>query len=66
MPRSILIADDSVTIRRVVELAFSDTDIRVEAAGNGPATAERIVPSLEDVFIHHVQGEETRRARAAS
>ena len=33
---------------RVVEL--------LEAAGNGPATAERIVPSLEDVFIHHVQG----------
>jgi ABC-2 type transport system ATP-binding protein len=27
----------------------------LEGAGNGPATAERIVPSLEDVFIHHVQ-----------
>jgi ABC-2 type transport system ATP-binding protein len=37
----------------------------LEASGNGPATVERIVPSLEDVFIHHVQGEESRRARAA-
>jgi len=30
------------------------------AAGHGPATAERIVPSLEDVFIHHVQGQEKK------
>jgi ABC-2 type transport system ATP-binding protein len=36
----------------------------LEGAGNGPATAERIVPSLEDVFIHHVQGPETRKAAA--
>jgi ABC-2 type transport system ATP-binding protein len=28
----------------------------LEQAGNGPPHAERIVPSLEDVFIHHVQG----------
>jgi hypothetical protein len=34
----------------------------LEAQGNGPATAERIVPALEDVFIHHVQAEEERRA----
>jgi ABC-2 type transport system ATP-binding protein len=27
----------------------------LEEAGNTPARAERIVPSLEDVFIHHVQ-----------
>jgi ABC-2 type transport system ATP-binding protein len=38
----------------------------LEAAGNGPAAAERVVPSLEDVFIHHVQGEEERRAKAAA
>jgi ABC-2 type transport system ATP-binding protein len=38
----------------------------LEAAGNGPATAERIVPSLEDVFIHHVQGQETRKPTAAA
>ena len=35
---------------------------RLEADGNGPAHVERIVPSLEDVFIHHVEaaGDETR------
>jgi ABC-2 type transport system ATP-binding protein len=36
----------------------------LEEAGNGPATAERIVPSLEDVFIHHVQGQESRKVQA--
>jgi ABC-2 type transport system ATP-binding protein len=29
----------------------------LEAAGNGPATVERIIPSLEDVFIHTVENE---------
>jgi drug efflux transport system ATP-binding protein len=43
-----VVVDDPVAGgRRVVEL--------LEAAGNGPAHTERIVPSLEDVFIHHVQ-----------
>ncbi len=28
---------------------------RLAAAGNRPASVERIVPSLEDVFIHHVE-----------
>jgi hypothetical protein len=34
----------------------------LEAAGNGPATVERIVPSLEDVFIHTVERETASRA----
>jgi drug efflux transport system ATP-binding protein len=40
--------------RRVLE--------KLQAAGNVPARAERIVPSLEDVFIHHVEaaGDEKR------
>ena len=38
----------------------------LEAAGNGPATAQRIVPSLEDVFIHHVQAQEARKATVAA
>ena len=38
----------------------------LEAAGNTPAHAERIVPSLEDVFIHHVEaaGDEKRTVTA--
>src|SRR5262249_32064261 len=43
-----VVVDDPVEGgRKVVEL--------LEAAGNGPAHAERVVPSLEDVFIHYVQ-----------
>jgi ABC-2 type transport system ATP-binding protein len=33
----------------------------LEGAGLGPARAERIVPSLEDVFIHSVEAEEAKR-----
>jgi ABC-2 type transport system ATP-binding protein len=32
------------------------------STGNGPATVERIVPSLEDVFIHTVESETHARA----
>jgi ABC-2 type transport system ATP-binding protein len=40
---------------------------RLEAAGNVPVKVERIVPSLEDVFIHHVEaaGDEKRTVGAA-
>jgi ABC-2 type transport system ATP-binding protein len=34
----------------------------LERDGNTPAAAERIVPSLEDVFIHTIEREEARRA----
>jgi ABC-2 type transport system ATP-binding protein len=34
----------------------------LRATGNVPAEIQRIVPSLEDVFIHHVEEEETRRS----
>jgi ABC-2 type transport system ATP-binding protein len=34
------------------------------AAGNGPARAERIVPSLEDVFIHAIEAHEQGRGRS--
>src|SRR5262245_37443663 len=37
----------------------------MEAKGNLPAPVERIVPSLEDVFIHHVADEESRRRTGA-
>jgi ABC-2 type transport system ATP-binding protein len=34
----------------------------LEQEGNAPAAAERIVPSLEDVFIHCIETEEAARA----
>jgi ABC-2 type transport system ATP-binding protein len=45
--------------RREVERLLS-------AGGNPAASIERIVPSLEDVFIHHVEAEEARRAAEES
>ncbi len=38
---------------------------RLEQDGNAPATIERIVPSLEDVFIHLIEAEEAARRRAS-
>ena len=35
MATKILLADDSVTIRKVVELTFSDTDVHVASVGSG-------------------------------
>lgn len=34
----------------------------LEGEGNAPVTVERIVPSLEDVFIHSIEKEEAERA----
>lgn len=54
MPRSLLIADDSVTIRRVVELAFSDTDVRVDSAGSGAEAIEKIAALKPDLVLADV------------
>jgi ABC-2 type transport system ATP-binding protein len=45
--------------RRLIEEAL-------ERQGNPARSVERIVPSLEDVFIHHVEQEEERRAVEAA
>ena len=45
----VVVADATDGRRRILEL--------LAAAGNGPASVERIVPSLEDVFIHTVERE---------
>lgn len=71
MPRTILLADDSVTIRKVVELTFSDTDIRVDAVGSGQEALQRlreISPDLvlADVVMPGPTGYEICRAVKAS
>jgi ABC-2 type transport system ATP-binding protein len=38
---------------------------RLKQDGNLPVTVERIVPSLEDVFIHKIEAEEAARKRAS-
>ena len=46
-----------------VEVGRKKTAELLAAAGNGPATVEPIVPSLEDVFIHTVERETQSRTR---
>lgn len=71
MPRTILVADKSVTIRKVVELTFSDTEIRVETASTGGEALDRFArlePDLvlADVSMPEPSGYEVCRAVKAS
>jgi len=54
MPRTILLADDSLTIRKVAELTFSDTDIRVETAADGREALERLDAIRPDLVVADV------------
>lgn len=54
MARSILLADDSVTIRRIVDLAFRDTGILVVAVGSGADAIDRLRTSRPDVVLADV------------
>lgn len=54
MMRTILVADDSVTIRRVVELTFSDSPYRVEAVGTGAEAIERFDSLHPDLILADV------------
>lgn len=54
MRKSILLADDSATIRRVVELTFSDTDFHVETVGSGAEALSRLDDLRPDVVLADV------------
>ncbi len=54
MTKSILLADDSVTIQKVVELTFMDEDFRVSAVSNGAEAIARLGESKPDVVIADV------------
>ena len=51
MPKTILLADDSLTIRKVVELTFTDSDIRVESVGSGQEALERLETLEPDLVL---------------
>jgi len=51
MIRTILLADDSLTIQKVVELTFADTDYNVVAVSSGEELLQRIVDSQPDLII---------------
>lgn len=54
MTQTILLADDSVTIQKVVELTFMDGDYHVVAVGNGADGAGRLDDVQPDVVIADV------------
>ena len=52
-----VVADAEEGRRRAVDV--------LARAGHAPVSVERIVPSLEDVFIHCIEAEEARRSKAS-
>ncbi len=54
MTRTILLADDSVTIQKVVELTFMDEDFRVVSVGTGTEAIERLAEVSPDIVIADV------------
>src|SRR6187401_2271014 len=50
MPKKILLADDSITIQKVIELTFSDEDFEVVTVGNGRLAIERLPEARPDLI----------------
>jgi len=48
---TLLLADDSVTIQRVIELTFADEDVQVIAVGDGDQAIERLEASPPDIVL---------------
>jgi CheY-like chemotaxis protein len=51
MPAKLLLADDSVTIQRVIELTFADEDVQVFTVGDGRAAIEQIQRDRPDIIL---------------
>ena len=51
MPHKLLLADDSVTIQRVIELTFADQDVQVLTAGDGEQAIARIESERPDIVL---------------
>ncbi len=51
MGKKILLADDSITIQKVIELTFSDEDFEVVTVGNGRLAVERVVEIRPDIVL---------------
>lgn len=54
MRRRLLLADDSVTIQRVIELTFADEDIEVIAVSDGDAALARLDADPPDIVLADV------------
>ena len=54
MTYKLLLADDSVTIQRVIELTFADEDIDVTTVGDGQAAIDRLDSDPPDIVLADV------------
>lgn len=54
MPHKLLLADDSVTIQRVIELTFAEEDVQVLAVGDGKHAIDRIQADRPDIVLADV------------
>ncbi|MYD87800.1 MAG: response regulator, partial [Acidobacteria bacterium] len=54
MPHTLLLADDSATIQRVVELTFASEDIDVVTVGDGTKAIEAIERGEPDIVLADV------------
>src|SRR5204862_35589 len=54
MPKKILLADDSITIQKVVELTFSDGDYEVIAVNNGAKAIARLSEMRPDIILSDI------------
>jgi CheY-like chemotaxis protein len=54
MPPRILLADDSVTVQKVIELTFSDEGVQVLAVGDGRLAIDRLNADPPDIVLADV------------
>src|SRR5215471_2994152 len=54
MPKKILLADDSLTIQKVVELTFSDSDYELVCLSNGQKALEKVREQRPDLILADV------------
>src|SRR3989442_15679519 len=54
MPKRILLADDSITIQKVVELTFSDGDYEVTAVNNGAKAIQKLSEMRPDIILSDI------------
>jgi CheY-like chemotaxis protein len=54
MAQKLLLADDSLTIQRVIELTFADEDIQVVSVGDGQQAIDRLATERPDIVLADV------------
>jgi CheY-like chemotaxis protein len=52
--RKLLLADDSATIQKVIDLTFADEGVRVVAVGNGQEAIEKLLEDEPDIVLADV------------